>query len=98
MKQITDKTYVLIARDGIRIWLTEQQGKDAVRALNRETPQFLIISGDKPQSVKKTMVIYCGPREQVEVGDRIKRGDYQCSYGEWHTKGQQCAHGSAYRP
>ena len=93
MKQLTDKIYCLVLNNGIEIWLNQKQ-KDWVsdRLVSLESSKFIEIEGEIINSSAITGII---SGEKMKTKERKKMGDYQCSYGFWHTRGQECAHNFA---
>ena len=90
-KSISDKNYIILMSGDIRIWLNEKEFKMA-ESLIENGKVFLNLDG---RLINTKSILYAGPRNEIEIADRIKRGNYQCSYGFWHNRGQECGHGDA---
>lgn len=90
-KELTDKTYAVVTLDGVEIWITKEQKEKVEEALTaQEVPRFLRID-DRLVQVNGIRSIVKG--EDLKYKEKIKRGDWKCEYGEWHIRGEECAHG-----
>jgi len=84
---ISDKTFVVILKGDIRIWLTEKEFK-LFQSLLESGKTFVSFSN---RIINLKMIVYAGPRIEVETADRIKNGEWQCrDCGRWHPKGEEC--------
>lgn len=91
-KEISDKNYIVILIGDIRIWLNEKEYEKLVSVI--ETGKMFLNAGGRIFNAKN--IIYVGPRNEVDLADRVKRGEWQCSFDKWHARGEQCGHSSAF--
>ncbi len=89
MGQLTDKTHIILMTGDIRIWITEKEFETAEKLIGAGKV-FINLDG---RLINTKSIIYAGPRNELELADRIKRGEWKCEYGFWHEKYQQCGHG-----
>jgi len=88
-KKITDKNFVVMLKGNYRCWVNKEQKELLEKGLLMgkkfiKIDEFLFNSDD---------ISFILPASEIDREDRIKRGDWQCKYGYWHTKGEQCGHG-----
>lgn len=88
MNKITDKNFVLELIGGQRIWLTEEEYKTASNAITQGSQLLKVKDG----VVSINAIKYLLPAREVEKADNIKKGNWQCQYNYWHTRGQECGH------
>jgi hypothetical protein len=88
-KQITDKTHIVVLMGGMRIWITEQECNLVKNAIYDAKKSFVEIS---ESIINKSSILYVGSRANIDEADKIKRGDWKCDKGFWHTRGQECGH------
>ena len=87
-KSLSVKNYIILLRGDIRIWISEKEFKAVERII--ETKQFINLNG---RIFNTSSVMYVGPRREIDIADKIKKGYWQCEYGYWHGPGEKCAHG-----
>lgn len=87
-KQITDKTHLIVLMGGMRIWINEKEYQEIKKEIYGRKA-FVEIEGN---IINTNSILYAGSRIGIDEADRIKRGDWKCQYGFWHTKGQECGH------
>jgi hypothetical protein len=88
-KSITDKTFVVMTKRGYRCWLNQRQAEALKMALLQEK-KFISIDDFFFNSQDISFIL---PASEIEREDRFKRGEWQCSYGYWHSRGEECGHG-----
>jgi hypothetical protein len=90
MTELTDRVYCVLLRSGVEIWVNDERGKNVKGVLsNGGDVKFLEIN-DEFVSVSAIEGIFTA--ESMKTKERTKRGDWQCGFGYWHIKGQECAH------
>lgn len=88
MRELTDKTHVLVTRSLGRFYITEAQATKLMTVLQGDSKMVMI---DKAMVMTNDITgIVSG--DQIEQIERIRRGDWQCKFNKWHIRGQQCAH------
>ena len=88
-KDLTDKRYCIVIRGGYRMWIDEKQFENLIHKLNEGQDQFLLTGSGVVNRSDISLVV---PASDLEREERVKKGDWKCRYGHWHTKGQQCGH------
>jgi hypothetical protein len=88
-REITDKVFVVTLRGNYRCWINDKQKIALEQALLAgkkfiKVDEYFFNSGD---------ISFILPAPEIDREERIKRGDWKCQYGYWHTKGEECAHG-----
>jgi hypothetical protein len=86
---ITDKTFVLMIKGGYRVWITPKQA-EAIRMVLLRGEKFISIDDLLFNSQDISFIL---PASEIDREDRIKRGEWQCEYGYWHSRGEKCGHG-----
>jgi len=84
----------VILNGGIEKWITEHQAKliqDAV-----ESNQKFIQLGDEMLSTYSIVGIFTPAT--LEERSRRKNGEWQCKYGYWHDRGNECGHAEKLPP
>jgi hypothetical protein len=92
-KAITDKTFVLMTKRGYRIWLTPQQA-NAIKIVLLRGEKFISVDDFFFNSQDISFIL---PASEIDREDRIKKGEWQCQYGYWHSKNEECGHGMPYQ-
>ncbi|MEM5853838.1 MAG: hypothetical protein QW228_05715 [Candidatus Aenigmatarchaeota archaeon] len=87
--EITDKNYILFLKGGHKIWINETQF-EMLKNLLETNRKFIQVEN---WVFNRDEVAYIGPRREIEITERIKKGEWQCKYGYWHNPGEECAHG-----
>jgi hypothetical protein len=88
-KSITDKTFVLMTRKGYRVWLTPKQ-VEAIKMVLLRGERFISVDNLFFNSQDISFIL---PASEIDREDRIKRGEWQCQFGYWHSKNEECGHG-----
>lgn len=88
-KAITTKRFVLITKDGSRFFLDEKEANMVKKAIKQGLTYLEI--GESLISIYDFARLVTG--ESYEQTERIKKGEWRCKYGEWHSRGEECAHG-----
>ena len=86
-QQITDKTYCILVRGGYKVYIREDQFKNIQASL----AELEVINLDQG-FIFRSSVIGILLASEIETQDKIKRGDWKCAYGEFHSRGQECGH------
>lgn len=87
MNEITDKTKVLLYRGG-KYYLNDTQATTIQEAI-KQGGSYIEIEGDL---IMINSVIGVISTSKYIEQEKIKRGEWQCKYGEWHERNQQCGH------
>ena len=85
--EIANKQKVLLTYDGIELWLDEEKWKKLEYALDNQIGQFYEIEGRRVSKSNITGIWY--PID-IEEKKRRKNGQWKCSYGRWHNRGENC--------
>ena len=88
--KLTDKTWFIYYK-GFQIWLSSEQA-EATRALIKSGSKWLDIEG----RLLKLEDCALMKGEDNERAEKLRRGSWMCEYGHWHTKNDECAHGSPF--
>jgi hypothetical protein len=83
----TDKTYCIMLRGGYKTYINKLQNNQLTEKIN--VSKFIVI-GEK--TINSSDIMFILPASEIEYTERVKRGEYKCEYGYWHTKGQECGH------
>ena len=86
MKKLSNKTWFIYYK-GFKIWLSDEEAKAVRNAL---------LSGNTTLDVEgrifKSDDIALLKGEDNDILEKTKKGMWQCEYGYWHNKNDQCAH------
>jgi len=88
MNSITDKTYCLITKHRIKIWINKDE-RDKILAMMSNSSQKTIIVND---NAIQTDGICIYTSDTMSNNDKINRGEWKCKYDYWHERNQQCGH------
>jgi hypothetical protein len=88
-KAITDKTFVLMTKRGYRVWLNYKQA-EAVKMALLKGKKFISVDDLFFNSQEISFIL---PASEIDREDRVKRGEWKCKYGYWHSKNEECGHG-----
>jgi hypothetical protein len=83
-KEITNKTWVVQTIDGVRIWITEEQKDQLLKALHAGMEHIIL----ERRILPKNFGVY-KPSDLEEV-DKRKRGLWECKYHNWHSRNDIC--------
>lgn len=87
----TDQRFVIILKGNARIWLNEQEFKAVKNALVAKAELLEI----REMLINPYAILYVLPASELEIAEKIRRGHWQCEYGFWHERNQECGHGLA---
>lgn len=88
-KEITDKVFVVMLKGGYKCYLNERQ-KDVIGEGIILKKTFVKVDNFLFKTEDISFVL---PASEIEREDKVKKGDYKCDYGFWHTKNEACGHG-----
>lgn len=84
---LSDKTHIVLMSGDIRIWITEKEFETAEQLIGAGKV-FINLDG---RLINTKSIIYAGPRNEIELADRIKKGEWQCQVCKrWHPKFEEC--------
>jgi len=86
MKQLTDKTWFIYYK-GFQIWLSEKEVK-LIKSLMASGQKMVEISG----RVFPLQDIALLKGEDNTRLEKTKKGEWQCEWGKWHQRSEQCGH------
>ena len=90
MSNLAVKTWVLLLRQGVRLYITEEQADAVKKAKAANRPVHLISEGGiaeiEPSEVRVVL-----PACALEKSDRMQQGEWQCKHGSWHNKYERCS-------
>jgi hypothetical protein len=86
---ITDKTKCLLTREGVEIWVNEEQAEKISQLILTAKDNKLIEVEGEIISVNSISGIYTA--EKIEILRRKRQGEWQCEYCKrWHKKFEEC--------
>lgn len=91
MNTITDKTYCLITKHRIQIWVNKAT-RDSIIKMMKAGGDKTVLVNDNAISLDG-LAIYTA--ETMANNDKVKRGEWKCKYNYWHERNQQCGHNLA---
>jgi len=80
MNQLTDKTWVLVLRDNVRLYLNEQDAEKVKQAVSSGAGT-LDIQG---RLIMKQAILYLISASDQDVADKIRKGWWKCANGVLH--------------
>lgn len=90
-RELTNKTYCIVLRTKSQTMITKEQADILTTALvGDEVPKFIQLDN---KLLNTSDIVEICPAQEIKDMERKKQGDYQCQYGLWHPRGQECAHG-----
>jgi len=88
-QEITNKTKCLLTREGIEIWIDENQAEKISELILTAKNNKLIEIDGETISIGSISGIYSG--QIIENLRRKKQGDWECEYcHRWHKRGEEC--------
>lgn len=87
--KLTDKNYCIMMMGGYKIYVNEKGFEDFKAAL-KGGAKFIEIG---KKMINTSSVMMATHASDVERTEREKKGDWKCEHGEWHRRGEECAHG-----
>ncbi len=91
MTQLTDKTWFIYSK-GFQVWLNDNEAEIVRKAIDQKL-ESLDIDGRRLKT--NDCILLKG--EDNDRAEKIKRGNWMCAWGQWHTKDEQCGHDSAHK-
>lgn len=88
MNEITDKTQVVTTRSTGNYYVTVEQAEKVIAAMSDKSA-VIRLDGNAIATNDITGVV---SGERIRELDRKKQGDFECSYGHWHQRGEKCGH------
>ena len=85
--EIANKQKCIVIRYGIEIWIDEEKWKKLEYALDNQIGQFYDIEGRRVNKADLVGIFYPIDLEEMK---RRKNGEFKCSYGQWHNRGEVC--------
>lgn len=83
-KELTDKIFVMVLRNGFEVWLNDAEAKLCKQAVKNGLP-FLEIESD---FIRTNAVEYITTAAKHADTIKMKRGLWKCSQEEWHDRKQ----------
>lgn len=80
---ITDKTEVLVLRGDIKIYLNQEEAKKVYAIMENKGIEAFEIQDRK---IMRYAIQYVVPAGDIEIQERIKRGEWKCEKGHWNSK------------
>jgi len=90
-QEITNKTKCLLTREGIEIWVDDNQAEKISQLILTAKENKLIEVEGETISVNSISGIYSA--QKIEELRRKKQGQWQCKYGNWHNRYDICSCG-----
>jgi len=92
MTQVLSKKQKCVqVRSGLEIWIDKEKAEKFQDLLKNITQhKYVKLEGD---TFNTADIVGIFEPDHIERRDKIKRGDWQCEFGHWHIRGQQCGHG-----
>jgi len=88
-QEITDKTKCLLTREGIEIWINDNQAEAISQLILIAKDNKLIDVEGETISVNSISGIYSA--QKIEELRRRKQGQWQCEYCKrWHNRNEEC--------
>ena len=81
-QSLTDKTFVLVLRGNVKIYVNEQEFESMKAALARGEEMFEV----QKRLVMKNAVLYIVSAADFDEAEKIKRGFWRCDWGKLHAK------------
>ncbi len=86
--EIAKKQECIFIRNGIEIWVDEDKAIKIKTDLLQGIANNFIKAGNRIINVKEIVGIF-NP-DDLEDLKRRKNGQWKCSYGRWHNRGENC--------
>ena len=88
----SDKLYVIVCKDRTRIFLDEAEYKlVSSMLLSGNVPEFFKVG---ESIVSKWEIGKVIPTAEYNEGEKSRQGYWKCNYGHWHSKNEECGHGT----
>lgn len=86
--EITDKTMVVVTRIG-DYWVNKKRATAIMQAKQDDPNGSIVFDGNMISCHSIDGVITAEEYEKLNIK---RRGGWQCKYGYWHERNNQCAH------
>lgn len=87
-KELTKKQMCLYMRNGVMIWIDEDNVKKLEKVLQSITGHKFVLFEE--QTINTADVVGIFSPEAIEDLTRRKNGGWKCKKGNWHDKGEDC--------
>jgi len=88
MNKLSKKLMCVPIRNGVEIWMEEDESKALQNMLVNITGHKFIRFGDRILNTADVVGIYTA--QDIEEVTRRKKGEWQCNYQVWHKKNEKC--------
>ena len=85
--EIANKQKCLMIRNGVEIWLDEKRWEKLEFALKNNIGKFYDMEG---RTINVADIVGIFLPIDLEEMKRRKNGQWKCSYGRWHNRGENC--------
>ena len=93
--EIQNKMLCVLMKSKVEIWVDEAKGQKLMDLLMAKTKIQFLQLGDEAINVNCIEGVFSP--DTMATMKRNKKGDWQCEYGYFHEKGQECGHGDEAR-
>lgn len=87
-KELSTKRFVCVLKDGSKFFLDDKEA-ESIRNSIKGGADYLEIGESLISRYDFSRLV---GSENYEEAERIKRGEWKCRYGFWHSFGEQCGH------
>lgn len=91
MKELSTLTHCIVTRDGAEIWIDEERYRNVQQVLLSGNSKFLMIDDSM---IAMNDIVAVLNNDMMDERWHAKRGDWQCKYGYWHKKFEECTYES----
>ena len=85
-KELSTKTVCVLLLNNYKVYLTPKQAE----VLSNDLIQGLDIIKINDYIFNKVAIMAILPASDIQRDDRIKRGEWTCKRGNWHTRNAEC--------
>lgn len=88
MTQLSKELLCIIIRGGVEIWAEKDRLMPLLATLqNKNAQQFITYDG---RLINRADIVGVFTPEDMDAVKRRKNGQWQCSFSEWHDRGEKC--------
>jgi len=88
MNEVSKELLCVYMRSGVEIWVERARAENFIKLLGMpNAPQFTEIDGNLVNRADITGIFTAAAMEDMK---RRKNGGWQCSFGTWHERKQEC--------
>lgn len=87
--KITEKTWVILSRSGVRKYIDEDLAQKIQQATASGNPPTVITIDGESIGIIGSEILRAST---LEDRDRRKNGEWQCRWNLWHPRGEKCDH------